>query len=321
MPAVEEFIEHRTLRVREASRDALLPVVPEVSPAGASSTAAMPQPAPARATPAPTPAAPRPGADLHTMQGELLQLIAEKTGYDPSELELDFELEADLGIDTVKQAEIFSELRERHGLERDDDFSFAEYNTIEKLARYLADQASASSAPAASPATPAPAPAEQALPTPAPAPAATAIGLDQVLSELTALIAEKTGYDADELESDFELEADLGIDTVKQAEIFSELRERYGLERDDEFSFAEYNTIDKLAGYLADAVAAMSAGGGAGTPAPAVADPPVEDDASVVAAAEPATPGRDHERERDSPHASPRGSGSRHRAGRGSRAR
>ena len=42
------------------------------------------------------------------------------------------------------------------------------------------------------------------------------------------IISEKTGYDTDELEPDFELEADLGIDTVKQAEIFGEVREHFG---------------------------------------------------------------------------------------------
>ena len=62
--------------------------------------------------------------------------------------------------------------------------------------------------------------------------------------------------DSDELEVDFELEADLGIDTVKQAEILSELTEHYGLERDEDFRIADYPTIEALAGYLATAVGA-----------------------------------------------------------------
>ena len=66
--------------------------------------------------------------------------------------------------------------------------------------------------------------------------------------DLLAVISEKTGYETDELELDFELEADLGIDTVKQAEIFAELREKYGLERDDTFNFADYPTIEALIG-------------------------------------------------------------------------
>ena len=206
---------------------------------------------------------------------ELMEVIAEKTGYETDELETDFEMEADLGIDTVKQAEIFAELREKYGLERDDTFSFADYDTIEKLAKYLTDAINAlgsstttQSAPVDPPATVAPAPVVEtstvAPSVPAPAPAAPASGdrpsPETILAELIEVIAEKTGYAPDELETDFELEADLGIDTVKQAEIFSELREKYGLERDDTFSFADYNTIEKLANYLADSVAKLGNG-------------------------------------------------------------
>ena len=42
---------------------------------------------------------------------------------------------------------------------------------------------------------------------------------------MLALVAEKTGYPADMLDLDLDLEADLGIDTVKQAELFATIRE------------------------------------------------------------------------------------------------
>ena len=77
------------------------------------------------------------------MTAELTALIADKTGYDPSELEPDFELEADLGIDTVKQAEIFGEIRERHGLARDDDFCLDEYGSAAAIVPVHRDELSA----------------------------------------------------------------------------------------------------------------------------------------------------------------------------------
>ncbi|RME22042.1 MAG: SDR family NAD(P)-dependent oxidoreductase, partial [Deltaproteobacteria bacterium] len=71
------------------------------------------------------------------------------------EIDPDYELEADLGIDTVKQAEVFAEVRERHGLERDDDFNLADYRTVRALAGWLAariaERATAGPAPAATP--------------------------------------------------------------------------------------------------------------------------------------------------------------------------
>ena len=63
----------------------------------------------------------------------VLSCIANKTGYSPEELELDYELEADLGIDTVKQAEIFSELREDLNIDPEIEVQLAEVPTIEAL--------------------------------------------------------------------------------------------------------------------------------------------------------------------------------------------
>ena len=153
-------------------------------------------------------------------------------------------MEADLGIVPSNRRKSCGVAR-KVGLERDDTFSFADYDTIEKLAKYLTDAINAlgsstttQSAPVDPPATVAPAPVETstvAPSVPAPAPAAPASGdrpsPETILAELIEVIAEKTGYAPDELETDFELEADLGIDTVKQAEIFSELREKWSRTR------------------------------------------------------------------------------------------
>ena len=50
-------------------------------------------------------AAAAPSLDLTAL---LIQVVADKTGYPPEMLELELDLEADLGIDTVKQAEMFA---------------------------------------------------------------------------------------------------------------------------------------------------------------------------------------------------------------------
>ena len=51
----------------------------------------------------------------------VVALVAEQTGYPPELLDLDLDLEADLGIDTVKQAELFAQVRETYGIERDEN--------------------------------------------------------------------------------------------------------------------------------------------------------------------------------------------------------
>ena len=44
------------------------------------------------------------------------------------------------------------------------------------------------------------------------------------MQRVTSIVAEKTGYPADMLDLDLDLEADLGVDTVKQAEMFAAVR-------------------------------------------------------------------------------------------------
>ena len=48
---------------------------------------------------------------------------------------------------------------------------------------------------------------------------------DDVAARVLAIVAEQTGYPPDLLDLDLDLEADLGIDTVKQAEVFAAIRE------------------------------------------------------------------------------------------------
>ena len=47
---------------------------------------------------------------------KVLAIVAEKTGYPPDMLDMDLDLEADLGVDTVKQAETFAAVREAYGI-------------------------------------------------------------------------------------------------------------------------------------------------------------------------------------------------------------
>ena len=55
---------------------------------------------------------------------------------------------------------------------------------------------------------------------------------DPVKARILALVSEKTGYPADMLALDLDLEADLGVDTVKQAEVFASVREAYNIPRE-----------------------------------------------------------------------------------------
>jgi acyl transferase domain-containing protein len=80
-------------------------------------------------------------------------------------------------------------------------------------------------APAPAPAPPPPAPVAVAPPPPAPVAAAPAVE-EASSSTVLAIIAEKTGYPVDALAPDMDLEADLGIDSIKRVEILGAVNER-----------------------------------------------------------------------------------------------
>ena len=70
-------------------------------------------------------------------------------------LELDLDMEADLGIDTVKQAELFAAMREHYSIPRKDNLSLKDYPTIRHCIKYVMDETGDSTSetqPAAAPA-------------------------------------------------------------------------------------------------------------------------------------------------------------------------
>ncbi len=169
----------------------------------------------------------------------VLSLVAEKTGYPRDMLQLDLDLEADLGIDTVKQAEVFATIREAYGIARDDKVKLRDYPTLAHVIRFVEERRAKQTAPATSPRA-SEAEAAPAAATSAPAPAE---GGSEIERRVLTLVAEKTGYPSDMLQLDLDLEADLGIDTVKQAEVFATIREAYGIARDDKVKLRDYPTL------------------------------------------------------------------------------
>ena len=191
-------------------------------------------PAPTRAAPSPAPvvpvaAPPAPAAPVAAASVDvvdtLLSVVAEATGYPVDMLELDMDLESDLGIDSIKRVEILSMLTERlPSAPTVEPERLGGLHTLRAVADFVRGSAPAPAAPApaAAPVTaPVPAP---VTPAPAAAPANDA-GLDAA-AILVAVVAEATGYPTEMLELDMDLESDLGIDSIKRVEILSMLSER-----------------------------------------------------------------------------------------------
>ena len=71
------------------------------------------------------------------MKERILDLVVEKTGYPRDMLDLDLDLEADLGVDTVKQAEMFAAIREIYNIPRDENRKLRDYPTLAHVIRFV----------------------------------------------------------------------------------------------------------------------------------------------------------------------------------------
>jgi 3-oxoacyl-(acyl-carrier-protein) synthase len=205
------------------------------SPTTVEVPAAVPIPVTAQPTPPVTSSVS--GAD-ESVKERILELMVEKTGYPKDMLDVDLDLEADLGVDTVKQAEMFAAIREIYNIPRDENRKLRDYPTLAHVIRFVYEKrpdlagAAPSSPPLAEP--PAPEPATVTAP---------AVSDDSIKEKVLDIVAEKTGYPKDMLDLDLDLEADLGIDTVKQAEMFAAIRGAYNIPRDENLKLRDFPTL------------------------------------------------------------------------------
>ncbi len=208
----------------------------------------------------------RPAATVKSVK----EIIAGQTGYTRDMLEDDLDLEADLGIDTVKQVEIFGKVAATFGFDVPEDLRLSDLNTIAKLSDYIAGKTAdhAAALDAAGPAadtetaeTGDAAEGGQAFAGGAPA----AETPSDAAAKVKTIISVQTGYPEDMLEHDLDLEADLGIDTVKQVEIFGKVAATFGFDVPEDLRLSDLNTIAKLSDYIAgktaDHAAALDAAG------------------------------------------------------------
>jgi NAD(P)-dependent dehydrogenase (short-subunit alcohol dehydrogenase family)/acyl carrier protein len=78
----------------------------------------------------------------------------------------------------------------------------------------------------------------------------TSAAKDSVTGKVLEVVAEKTGYPQDMLDLELDLEADLGIDTVKQAETFAAIREAFAIPFQENLSLRDYPTLQSVVGFV-----------------------------------------------------------------------
>jgi acyl transferase domain-containing protein/NAD(P)-dependent dehydrogenase (short-subunit alcohol dehydrogenase family) len=183
------------------------------------------------------------GPDNSIIASTLLEVVSELTGYPVDMLNMDMDVEADLGIDSIKRVEILSSLEEKlPGLPGVEPDTLATLKTLGQIAGYMGQVDDAEPLSRTENNHPGSSPETQKQPH----------GEKTVLSEtLLGIVSELTGYPVDMLDMDMDIEGDLGIDSIKRVEILSTLEERIpGLPAVTPELMGSLKTLGQIADYL-----------------------------------------------------------------------
>lgn len=171
-------------------------------------------------------------------------LVVELTGYAPEIVDFEADLEADLGIDSIKKAQILGELGEWLGLTvRPESLRLDSVRTLDDAVR-VAQSLAASNVKETGPVHQYTSSAIIASPEFSMAVSdqsnshanrhaehrGTLPPDDQLDALLIDYVVDQTGYSRDIVDVDADLEADLGLDSIKLAQLIGEMREQFNLE-------------------------------------------------------------------------------------------
>ena len=192
---------------------------------------------------------------LEILTAALMRIVGDKTGYPPEMLEVEMDLEADLGIDSIKRVEILGALEEEFpSLPPADTEILSQTRTLAEIVEYLNNEKSSppsnvsiDNKPDVQKVETQPALIAEKYDNSETTSAPTGIAGEELTATLLEIVAEKTGYPAEMLESNMDLEADLGIDSIKRVEILGAMEERVpGLPAIEADALSELRTLGEI---------------------------------------------------------------------------
>ncbi len=190
--------------------------------------------------------------DIDTLSQALLAVVSDKTGYPVEMLELEMDIEADLGIDSIKRVEIIGALQEQipHLPQPNlEEMAEIELRTLGQIVDYMQGLKSEGTGNLTEEPSSLQGNGENYKENLTPQPPSlqgngenlekdfpdarneevkqrSPIDSDTLSQALLVVVSDKTGYPVEMLELEMDIEADLGIDSIKRVEIIGALQEQ-----------------------------------------------------------------------------------------------
>ena len=185
--------------------------------------------------------------DTRKIKEYIIQVIEENTGYPKDMLDDNLDFEADLGIDSVKQGEILSVIQNKYQYEMEEGENIKELSNVSKVAEYVAGKIGREAD--ISPLLERDGVTENQV-----VPEVVQVDTREIKEYIIQVIEKNTGYPKDMLNDNLDFEADLGIDSVKQGEILSEIQNRYQYKIYEGEQVKELSTVSKVLDYVVEKI-------------------------------------------------------------------
>ena len=175
-----------------------------------------------------------------------------------------------MGIDSIKKAQLFGEIGEYFSIPPRADLSLDEFPTLQHVLDFLIDatcssqggssdyQVDMNNRQAGSAGLFPDSPAREILSSAtngvveaiSPSQQSVKHSVAELSSFLTNFVVEQTGYPPEIVELDADLEADLGIDSIKKAQLFGEIGEYFSIPPRADLSLDEFPTLKHVLDFL-----------------------------------------------------------------------
>lgn len=172
---------------------------------------------------------------------ELAEMYATALEYPQEVFTADVALEAELGVDSVKQTELMARVSDKYNLPpHPADFRLSNYPTLGHIAAFVIEHMPSEATVAGAPSA-----ASEAAPV---GPGATR---EQLFQEMADHYATALEYPVEVFTEDVALEAELGIDSVKQTELMAQVSDKYNLPpHPADFRLSNYPTMGAIVDFV-----------------------------------------------------------------------
>ncbi|MCM2373856.1 type I polyketide synthase [Aporhodopirellula aestuarii] len=191
----------------------------------------------------------------------LFDLVVDLTGYDPEIIDFEADLEAELGVDSIKKAQLIGEMVQWGDLQLDTtSMQLARFETLDDILALVGDGEATASAAAVYESVPTVIGAKELVPEQTQEwsfDSSPGLGVDDADAEslrrlMIDLVVDQTGYDESIIDMEADLEGELGIDSIKKAQLLGELEQQYQLQalRESGRTLAEFPTLESIHAFV-----------------------------------------------------------------------